>query len=93
MRRRLFLPVALLAVFAGYLGWRAGQPVSETDILEAYAARWVAVEGGEATDCAGQPDPRAEVRMVVRCERGGRAMVWYVDARGRDLALQAEPGA
>lgn len=86
-RWTLFLPVAALTVFAGYLGMRMGQPPSETAILERSAALYLsrAPEGASATDCAGRPG-EPPVRIVVTCVHpNGALFEIMVNARGQPV--------
>ena len=83
-RRVLFLPFAALVVLAGVLGWQMGQPVSETAIIERYAAQYVRVfgDGAAVTDCLAVPG-EGDVRLTVVCTHpGGGTALYPVDARG-----------
>ena len=79
-----FLPVAALTVAAGYLGWRLGQPVSESEIIGRWAARYLAEapEGARATDCLARAGTGA-VRLTVVCRHpGGATFVYPAGPRG-----------
>ena len=86
-RRLFFLPVALLTVFAGYLGWRLGQPVSETQIINRYAQWYVQIapEGAQVSDCAARSG-EGPVRMIVTCVHAdGTPYSWVLDGDGEIL--------
>lgn len=86
-RWTLFLPVAALTVFAGYLGLRMGQPPSEGEIIERSAALYLsrAPDGARATDCVGRPG-EPPVRIVVTCAHpNGATFEIMVDARGQPV--------
>jgi len=63
-----FAPVGLLTVFAGYVGYRLGQPLSEGDVIVHWAQHYVETTKGSAvTDCAARPDARGHVWLVLTC--------------------------
>jgi hypothetical protein len=62
-------------------------PPSETAIIEAAVADYVAETGGVATDCAARPSSLPEVRLVVVC---GSDWARAVDEMGRTLALDPD---
>lgn len=68
-RWAIFAPFAGLVVYAGYLGLRASDLPSETDIINRYAADYTAraPEGARLTDCAATTHPGETVRMVINC--------------------------
>ena len=75
-----FAPVGLLTVFAGYMGYRMGQPLNESDVIVHWAQHYVdTVQGAVATDCAARPDARGHVWIVLTCAdpRGERDAVVY----------------
>lgn len=89
--------LALTAAFA-VLGWRAGWHVSgltETDVIEAAAARYVAGgEGRSRTDCAAQPHGSAQIWITVTCtEATGRSHRYDADRFGtlRTAPVQTAP--
>ncbi|MEL6640668.1 MAG: hypothetical protein AAFP98_05040 [Pseudomonadota bacterium] len=65
----LFAPFVGLLLFAGYLGLRLGQPLSETDIITQFAAHYVTQtgQGAAMTDCLAVPSNLEDVRLVVTC--------------------------
>ncbi|GAB5449141.1 hypothetical protein [Gymnodinialimonas sp.] len=86
MMRQIALPLALILAVAGLFGLYLGlasAPVSESEIIERYAAAYVAETGGARTDCYAVPAGVEGVRMIVICEAEG-SEAWYraVDARG-----------
>ena len=89
-----FLPVAALTVAAAYLGWRLGQPVSESEIIARWAARYLAEapEGARASDCLARAGTGA-VRLTVVCRHpGGAVFVYPAGPRGglvRDAGSEA----
>ncbi|MBS1304220.1 hypothetical protein [Loktanella sp. SALINAS62] len=90
-RRLLFVPLAALTVAVGYLGYRMGQPVSETDIITRYAARYLsdAPDGAALTDCLATPGV-GDVRLTVICTHAsGQSFIYPAGPRGglvRDAA-------
>jgi hypothetical protein len=77
-----------LAFCAGLLWWVRSVPPSETAIIEAAAADYVARTGGALTDCAARPSALPEVRLVVICAEG--AWVAAFDNYGRPVAIDPE---
>jgi hypothetical protein len=80
MNRSVVLPIAAILALAGAFGLYLGvvsAPVSESEILEFHAARYVAETGGARTDCYGVPSGVEGVRMIVVCEREG-SEAWFV---------------
>lgn len=91
----LFAPFCGLVILAGYLGWQFGQPVTETDIINRFAARYVGEAGAGAavTDCLAQPSPRADVRLVVICTHPDGAVFRFPSGpRGALVPDGATPG-
>ena len=89
------LPVAALTVAAGYLGWRLGQPVTETAIIDRFAARYLseAPAGAARTDCLARAG-QGEVRLTVICTHpGGAIFVYPAGPRGQLPDLPRAPGA
>lgn len=64
-----FLPVAALVAFAAYLGLRAGRLPSESEIIDTYAAAYLAMapQGARETDCAAAPHPSPDIRLAIIC--------------------------
>jgi hypothetical protein len=89
MRRWVvFMPLVGLVVFAGYLGLRAGDIPTETDIINRYAAVYLtaAPDGAAPTDCAAAPHPAPDIRMVINCAHSsGLTTTYYVGARGQSM--------
>ncbi len=87
MRVLWFLPAAGLVGLAAIVGTRMAQPVSETTIINRYAAIYLrtAPGGATATDCHGTPGI-APVRIVVTCVHpDGGVMTFNADQSGRPL--------
>ena len=89
MRRLwLFLPVAGLVAYAAYLGLRAGQLPSETELINRYATAYLrtAPSGASATDCAASPHPDVTIRMIIACAHpSGLTTTYFVGPRGEAL--------
>ncbi|MHA6325588.1 hypothetical protein [Roseivivax sp. CAU 1753] len=76
-RWALFLPFALIVALAALFGWRQGwlvANVTETEVIEDYAARYMTARhaagtgaGAAPTDCRARPDPGAVSWLVVVC--------------------------
>ena len=94
-RRFLFLPFAAFVALSGYVGWQMGQPLSETDVLDFYAAEWVDTgpEGASASDCFGVPGDTAEVWIVVTCTRDDTIQQTEVAPNGHRITAPKEPQA
>jgi hypothetical protein len=94
MTRGIALPLVGLVTAALALGVWLGvgaRVPTETEIIEAAAANYVAETGGAATDCYARPSAAAEVRLVVTCEAGA-GVVWRrgYDAQGREVAADGQ---
>lgn len=92
-RRLIFLPFAAFVALSGYVGWQMGQPLSETDVLDFYAAEWVETGPADAatTDCFGTPGARPDVWITVTCQRGDTIRRTDVAPNGRSLITPEEP--
>ena len=76
-RWALFLPFALMVALAALFGWRQGwlvANVTETQVIEAYAERYLAARAAAGTgadaarsDCRARPDPGGASWLVVVC--------------------------
>lgn len=91
-QRWLFAPVAALVVFAGYLGLRMGQPLTETDLITHFARSYVETQGNGAalTDCLAMPSAHPDVRLIVVCSHpNGEIFTYPSGPRGqlRDIGL------
>ena len=92
-RRLIFLPFGALVAFAAYLGWQHGQIPSETEIINRYAAAYLAVagQGAQPTDCAATIHPDPAVRMVITCiHPTGVETTFLVGPRGEALPQTSE---
>lgn len=91
----IFLPFAALVALSGYVGWQMGQPLSETDVLDFYAADWVETgpEGASTADCFGVPGDTPEVWIIVTCTLGDDTRRTHVAPNGRAVVQQQEPQA
>ena len=86
MTKGMILPLAAILACAGAVGLYLGvtsAPISEGEIIERYAAEYVASTGGDRLDCYGVPAGVEGVRLMVICEAEG-AEAWFaaVDANG-----------
>ena len=82
--RVIWLPFAAFVAAAAVLGYRAGRVPSETEIIEAQAARYVQERGNGArlTDCTARPG-EGPVRIVLRCAHpAGDTTVMEIGLRG-----------
>jgi len=72
----------LVAAVAGLLmGWRVAS-MTETDVIEAAADRYVSDHDGRREDCAAQPGT-PPVWITVVCTRNGRGAIYQFDNLGR----------
>jgi hypothetical protein len=96
MRWVYFLPLAGLIAYAAYLGWLRGQLPSETEIINRYAAAYLAMapEGAQPTDCAATSHPDEAIRMVITCAHpSGLVTTYFVGPRGEALPEPQGPRA
>lgn len=90
MKPRLpVLPLVAMTGLVAALGWRAGQPVEEGEIIDHFAARWTA-QGGRRDQCSGVPG-MGEVRLIVTCGTQDHRRVWHVDGKGREVTEAPAP--
>ena len=89
MSGRVILVIVSLSVVAGGLGLSLGlrPPVSESQVIEAGVAIYVAETGGSGSDCVGVPG-RDAVWIEVRCGETGALETYLFD---RDGALMPQP--
>ena len=93
------MPVGLLTVFAGLLGWKQGwivANVTESDAIALYAARYAAeVPGADPADCRARPDPDARAWLTVICgpepHDTARHVTYRIDRSAR-LLTRTGPG-
>ncbi|WP_306132280.1 hypothetical protein [Roseivivax marinus] len=105
MRALWLLPFGLLVLLAFYLGWRQGYAratLSETEVISAYAERYLAdrardgtAEGASPAQCRALPGEQAGVWLVVVCgpepHDEARHYTYYVRRSGA-LARVVGPG-
>ena len=85
-----FAPFAGVVVLAGILGFQMGQPVGETEIIEAVAQRYVTDFNGELTDCHATSGETDGVRLLITCRKSdGRKVQYSVGERGRILQIES----
>jgi len=86
-------PLAVLTLLAGLLlfrqGWIAAH-MTETDVIDHFAARYVAEHGGQKSDCVAVPGRSAQVWIEVHC---GDVAIYPVDRAGRLISLPEGPDA
>lgn len=92
MPRRVLFVVLILALAAGGLGLVAGynSPVSETDVINAGAVRYVRETGGDAIDCVGLPG-EGRIWIEVRCGDGDRFRAYLFNDQGELVSTPKEP--
>ena len=87
-----WMPLAVLTLIGALLAFRQGwiaAHMTETDVINHIAARYVADHGGEVGDCRAVPGRRSDVWIEVLC--GERR--YPVDRAGRLVAQPTpEPG-
>jgi len=92
-----FVPVAALAVAVGLWAFRLGWiavTLTETDVIQAYTARYLEAHGTTAriTDCTAQPAALEAVWIVVTCIADDTTRYDYpVDRFGQLVRLDAQP--
>ncbi len=82
-----FAALVLIGVAMGAVWGLRSVPPSETVIIDAAAAAYVAETGGDLTDCAARPSALDGVRLVVICADG--AWIGAFDDFGRPVAIDA----
>lgn len=85
----LFAPFGLLVILAGYFGWQMGKPMSETEIINFYAAQFVEETGGAVTECSAAPSDVENARMAITCG----SITYVVGERGALIERQEGPEA
>ncbi len=86
-RWALFLPVGLLTLVLALLffrlGWIAAN-LTETDVINTYAARYLqeAGPGARVSDCVARPGQGAAVWIVVSCEGTAGRYSYHVNRFG-----------
>ena len=94
----VLLVMAVLTAAAGTLGYVAGSRqagISETDVITAYAQRYVTEQGLEAAAiraCHAVPGADARVWLVVVCAEGSAAERAYFVAPGGGLLHVGQAG-
>lgn len=82
-----FLGLLCVGIGAGAFWGLRSIPPSETQIIDAAAAAYVAETGGALTDCAARPSALERVRLVVICADG--AWVAAFDTFGAPVELSS----
>lgn len=83
-----FAPLVVLTVLGGLWAFRLGwivATITETDVIDAYAARYLETAGPDAraTDCVARPGLQRGVWLIVSCSGPGRRVDYPVDRFGR----------
>lgn len=86
------LVTVALAGVAALAGLRLGlrEPVSETDVIRAAAARYVAETGGRATDCIGVPGGPG-IWIEVSCGSGSAVRSYLYGPDGLQTGGEGDP--
>lgn len=87
----MVLVTVVLCLVAAGLGYTLGRLPSESDVIEAGAALYVAETGGARTDCAAIPSDVAWIE--VHCGQGDMKRAYGFSRRGFPVALSDGPGA
>ena len=85
--------VLALAVWGFRLGWIRAT-ITETHVIEAYAARYLEIggDGARITDCSAQPGQVRAVWLIVTCTGSDAVRFDFpVDRMGRLLKLAPDP--
>ena len=92
MSRAALWSLAVMALVAGFLGFHLGtlSAVTESDVIEAGAAAYVAETGGQREACYGRPGAGV-VWIVVTCQEG--ELEWQRSYDRRGLVVRMEPQA
>ncbi|MEO0702383.1 MAG: hypothetical protein AAFY80_09610 [Pseudomonadota bacterium] len=96
MTRPVVLVAGGLCLVALVAGLRLGlgqAGLSETDVINRVADRYVAETGGARTDCLAVPSAVSSVWLEVRCGSGEGLAVYPVDHRGRVVEPSVGPEA
>ncbi|MDU8910533.1 hypothetical protein [Aestuariicoccus sp. MJ-SS9] len=93
-----FAPVALITLLGAVLAFRLGwirAHLTETDVIEAYAARYLdrAGAGARASDCVAYPAQGQGLWLIVACTDPSGAGWRYGVNRFGGLKSVVEPGA
>ena len=78
--------VIVLVCVAAMLGYWLGQrqaALSETDVINAVADRYVSETGGQRHDCVARPDARDGIWVVINCGTASSINQYLVDHQGR----------
>lgn len=86
------LALCALAAGGGLLWGRSALPLTETEVIEAMAARYVSETGGAATDCLARPGPEGQAWITVYCDGEAGRFAYPADRQGRLVAVR-EGGA
>ena len=85
----LFLPIGFLVMLAGVVGYQLGKPVSESDIINFFAQKYVDEYGGVHQDCMARPSAQPGARLEVMCESGtSPTIIFVVTNRGVLVSTQ-----
>lgn len=89
---RALLPAGALALGLGLIAGTGHDPLTESDVITAYADRYVAaVPDAAPTDCRAWPGS-GPVWLVVACGTGASARTWEIGPDGRALTARHGQG-
>ena len=74
-----------IAALGGLLWGRAHLLPTETEVINATVARYMAETGGAASDCYARPGPEAGAWITVYCEGAAGRFAYPLDRRGRQI--------
>jgi hypothetical protein len=75
------------AIVLGLTFGQKASKLSETEVINAFAARYVAETGGQPTDCVARPSARSGVWIVVTCGQGDTQHRYAADFQGRQISV------
>jgi len=82
----LFLPLVALVAGLAALGLSLGRKAalsSESEVIEAIAAQYVADGGAARSDCHARPAVSEDLWLVVTCARAGVGFEYFIDRFGQ----------
>lgn len=86
--RPVLLTILAGSTLAGAIGYTLGQrsaALSESDVINHFAAEYVRTTGGDLTDCLAVPGAHPEIWISVICGTGAGQHRYHVNAKGREV--------